>query len=69
MQRSKPRRRDPQLGLVTFEEMRRIFAQQARTCGAPELTQKQPKDHWVTLELDVDVDPQPNPPGVARPVH
>ena len=69
MQRSKPRRRDPQLGVVTFEEMRRIFAQQARTCGAPELTRKQLKDHWVTLELDADVDPQPNPPGVARPVH
>ena len=62
MKRQKPRRRDPQLGVVTFEQMREIFAQQARTSGRRMLTQKQLVDHWVTLPLGEDANPKLNPP-------
>ena len=67
MKRQKPRRRDPQLGVVTFEQMREIFAQQARTSGRRMLTQKQLVDYWVTLEVDADVNPESNPPRAAAP--
>ena len=67
MKRQKPRRRDPQLGVVTFEQMREIFAQHARTSGTSMLTQKQLVDYWVTLEVDADVNPESNPPRAAAP--
>ena len=66
----KPRRRDPQLGVVTFEQMREIFAQHAQRAGISMLTQQQLADYWVrleVLEVDADVNPESNPPRAAAP--
>ena len=63
------RRRDEELGEVSFTELRAAFAQQARGANEPELTEEQLREHWRKLPVVPAAAAPPAPAAKPKAQH